>query len=163
MRDNNECGPYINHLIAEHRRLHAMLRVARSRLTNAGGPDCDTTFQDVATTLRRLRRELTHHFAEEEDGGCLDEAVSYCPSLSAAARRIEAEHPELLAEIDRLIAQALDCEHNVQNRIAFGKAFDDLCRNLQSHERAENDLLRQGFGVNFNGDENNHSTVTIDS
>src|SRR5262245_21976382 len=133
MRDKSDCRPYVQHLIAEHRRLHALLREARTRLANAGGPDGDVTFHDVTATLQRLRRELTFHFAEEEDGGCLEEAVSCCPSLSVEARRIKAEHPELLADVDSLIAQSLDCQGNVQNRILFSKAFDDVCRNIHAH------------------------------
>jgi iron-sulfur cluster repair protein YtfE (RIC family) len=162
MRDYNECQPYVDHLLAEHRRLHALLRQARSAIIQSGGPDRDASLADVAATLRHLREELKHHFAEEEVGGCLDEAVSRCPRLSAEARRIESEHPELLHEIDRLIAQALDGDQSVANRIALEKSFSDLCQQLHAHEAAENALLRQGFGTNVNGDENGQSNLIHD-
>jgi len=150
----NECRPYIDHLLAEHRRLHAMLLQARSAISEGGSPDrADDSFADVVRVLRNVRQELQHHFAEEEAGGCLEQAVSHCPRLSAELRRIEAEHPEMLNEIDRLIAQALDGEQTVENRLALENEFDDLCRQLHAHEAAENNLLRQGFGANVNGDE----------
>lgn len=151
MRAYEECRCYVEHLIAEHRRLHRMLRLAQHAIVAAHGPDRDADKADVARILSQVRGELAHHFAEEEEGGCLDEAVSHCPSLSAEARRIEGEHPELLKDVDRLIADAMDSDQSVENRIALERGFDGLCRQLNAHEAAENALLRKGFGANMNG------------
>jgi hypothetical protein len=162
MRNYDECRCYVEHLIAEHRRLHRMLRLARAAIAGSGGPDRDATCADIVRVLRLVRDELEHHFAQEEGGGCLDEAVSNSPSLSAEARRIEAEHPQLLANVDQLIAQALDCDQSVEKQVALGRGFDDLCRQLDAHEAAENVLLRKGFGTNVTGDENAQPTLTHD-
>jgi len=162
MRDYSECQPYVDHLMSEHRRLHAMLRQARAAILQSGGPDRDATLIDVVGTLRHVRAELERHFAEEEEGGCLDEAVSRCPQLSSEAKRIEAEHPELLHEIDRLIAEALDGDQSVASRIALEHAFGDLCQQLHAHEAAENALLQQGFGTNVNGDDDGQSNLIHD-
>jgi len=131
-------------------------------MVGSGGPDGDTTCADIVRVLRQVREELAHHFAEEEAGGCLDEAVSRCSSLSAEARRIEAEHPQVLEDLDRLIAQALDCDKSVEKQIALKRGFDELCQQLVAHEAAENVLLRKGFGVNVNGDENGQTTLIYD-
>src|SRR6188474_315829 len=144
MRDYNECRCYVEHLIAEHRRLHRMLRLARAAIVASGGPDRDAPGADIVRVLRQVREELEHHFAQEESGGCLDEAVSRCPPLSADARRIEAEHPQLLSSVDRLIAHALDCDQAVEKRVALERGFEDLCRQLDAHEADENVLLRKG-------------------
>ena len=151
MRTYDECRCYVDHLIAEHRRLHRMLRSARSAMIHASGPDHDATTADIVRMLRQVRDELANHFAEEEGGGCLEEAVSHCPTLSAENRRIEAEHPQLLVSIDRLIAQAMDCDQSVDKRIDLERGFDELCSQLNAHEAAENVLLRKGFGANLNG------------
>ena len=152
MRDYEECQPYVNHLVAEHRRLHAMLHQARASIMQSGGPDRDASVNDILHALRNIRSELAHHFAEEEAGGCLDEAVCHCPRLAAEAKRVEAEHPELLAEIDRLIAEALDSEQSVANRLSMERDFEQLYRQLCAHEAAENAILRQAFGTNVNGE-----------
>src|SRR5262245_36051024 len=103
MRTFEECRCYVDHLIAEHRRLHRMLRLAGSSIRPAPGTGRIATRAEVLKVLRDVREELAHHFAQEEEGGCLDEAVSCCPSLSPEAHRIEAEHHRLLECIDRLI------------------------------------------------------------
>jgi len=153
MRDYEECRPYIAHLLAEHRRLHTMLGQARASIVQSGGPDRDASVADVVRVLAHIRSELAHHFAEEEGGGCLDEAVCRCPRLSADARRIEAEHPELLHEIDLLIARAKDSEQSVTERLSLERDFEHLSRQLCAHEAAENAILRQAFGTNVNGEE----------
>jgi len=150
MRADEECRCYVDHLIAEHRRLHRMLRVARNAITPPGSPE-SVPGTDIVKLLSEVREELEHHFAQEEGEGCLEEAVSRCPSLSDEVRRIEAEHPRLLEGIDALIAQARDADRSVQGRIEVAREFDELCAQLDAHEGAENALLRRGFGVNVNG------------
>src|SRR5262245_19785727 len=110
---------YVEHILAEHRRLHAMLRLARSAILQSGGPDRDATPADVARILRHVREELAHHFTEEEGGGCLEEAVSRCPRLSGQARSIQARHPELRRHIDSLITRVEAGEPSPASRIAI--------------------------------------------
>jgi iron-sulfur cluster repair protein YtfE (RIC family) len=162
MRDYTECQTYVTHLLAEHRRLHALLRQVQATIVHSGSPDRDASPADVVATLRKVRSELEAHFAEEDSGGCLEEAVSRVPRLAAEAERIEAEHPELLFELDRLIAQAQEGGQSIESRLAIEKMFDDLCRQLHAHEAAENALLRQGFGANVNGDENSPADLIQD-
>jgi hypothetical protein len=152
MRAYDECRCYVDHLVAEHRRLHRMLRVARNAIMPPTSSTENAPAADIVKLLSEVRVELQHHFTEEEDGGCLEEAVSRCPSLSDEAHHIEAEHPRLLEEIDRLIALARDADQSVQGRIAIAHEFDELCAQLDAHEGAENALLRKGFGVNVNGE-----------
>lgn len=162
MRDYEECRPYIDHLQAEHRRLHHMIQQARGAVIQSGGPDHDASVADILRILRNMREELAHHFAEEEAGGCMDEAVSRCPRLAAEVQRIEAEHPELLAQLDGLIVEAADVEKSVKHRVAFENAFDNLSRQIHAHEAAENAILRQGFGSNVNGEDTGTTAVIVE-
>jgi iron-sulfur cluster repair protein YtfE (RIC family) len=154
MYANEGCPIYVEHVLAEHRRLHNMLRLARAAIVQSGGPDRDATTADLVRVFQQVRSELAHHFAEEEGGGCLEEAVSRCPRLSGQARRIEAEHPALLRDLDALIVGAQASEKSVEARQRMEQAFKALCERLHAHEAAENNLLRQAFGANVNGDEN---------
>jgi hypothetical protein len=153
MDHHDVANSLIGHLLAEHRRLHVMLRLVRAAVLQRGGPDRDATTEDVVRLLVRIREELARHFAEEEAGGCLEEAACRCPSLSAQVRTIQGEHITLLAEVDRLIERAATCE-KPDARHEFETDFAKLCERLHAHEAAENDVLRRGFGSNTNGDEN---------
>jgi len=158
MREDDECHSFVEHLIAEHRRIHRMLRLAHHTITGAHGSEQDAPPAVVVRVLQQVREELEHHFSQEESGGCLHEAVSRCPPLSAEAQRIEAEHPDLLLGIDRLIAQALDADQSLEKRIAIEVAFDDVCRQLDAHEAAENALLRKGFSIHVESTDSNSVT-----
>jgi hypothetical protein len=158
--DNTHC--YTDHVLAEHRRLHAMLRDMRAAIVHSTGPDEPQSFAHVSSILQRLQDELRHHFAEEEGGGCLDEAVSRCPRLSDEVKRVEAEHPEILAEIDRMIRDAGRLPPTTQNQLALQREFDELYRRLHDHEAAENRILAQGFGIAANGEDNIQPPLILD-
>lgn len=160
MRDYEDCRPYVQHVYAEHRRLHRMLQEARAAIRQCSPEERNPRILEV---LRRIRSELQQHFAEEEGGGCMDEAVCRCPSLGGELHRIEEEHPELLAACDRLIARALDAGPSVEDHTALTREFDDLCHQLHAHEAAENELLAKGFGSTGTLDENGHVPLIVDA
>ena len=162
MRTDDECRCYIDHIVAQHKRLHSMLRQMRTAIHQSVQPDEHPSFAAIAQILARLREELQHHFAEEEAGGCLDEAVSRCPSLSAEAKRIEAEHADILAQLDRLRDEAGSLAPTPQNQLAIQRDFDQLHRQLHKHEAAENRLLADGFGVQANGDDADYTALIHD-
>lgn len=162
MRDDDEIRCYVQHLATEHRRLHGILRHLRDSLVYAVGPDEAPSFSEVVRILVRLRDELARHFAQEDAGGCLDEAVSHCPTLSAEVRRIESEHPQLLAEVDRLVARAKQLEPTTVNQFALDHEFEALFHRLRTHEKSEADLLRQAFGTSYEEQPDSHSTLIHD-
>lgn len=141
------CRQSAVHLIAEHRRVHRMLHIARAAVGGRGGPYRDAGSTDVVQVLRQVRAELEHHFAEEKTGRYLEEVIRRYPQFAAEAQRIESEHPRLLENADRLIAQAMDCDQSVQKRIDLAREFDELCRQLDAHEAAENVLLRKDIDL----------------
>jgi iron-sulfur cluster repair protein YtfE (RIC family) len=155
-REDTESRSYVNHLLSEHRRLHHLLRDARRALAVSGVRKSPAECVEV---LGRVRDELRSHFADEEEGGCLAEAVSRCPSLSAETRAIEAQHPALLMRLDTLIDRISRCDASTECRIETVRDFDDLLRELRSHEAAENNILRRGFGTNVVDDDEAEITL----
>ena len=162
MREDQDCRCYIDHLFAEHRRLHALLKQMRAAIAQSVGPDETPSFAAAQRTLALLHQELAHHFAQEESGGCMDEAVSRCPRLAGEEHRIEGEHSQILAELDQLIAQTKSLPPTHANQLAVQRAFDRLCQRLHDHERAENGLLAQGFGLAASGDESAQRPLILD-
>jgi len=160
MRDYEECQPYIDKLLVEHRRLRQMLREAQEAIAGGGGDPSAAV--EAVLVLTNIRDELAHHFAEEEEGGCLEEAVLRCPQLAGETRRIEAEHPRILAGLDGLIAQAKKGMRTPRDRAALAQKFDHVCQEVHAHEAAENRLLRQGFNTMFNGEELGEASPLFD-
>src|SRR5690606_34426338 len=90
-----DCLPILTHLHAEHRRLHRSILDLR-KADGEGSPE-------LLTLLLELREELGRHFDEEDAGGCFEEAMARCPPVATDVERLTAEHPYLLAELDRLL------------------------------------------------------------
>jgi hypothetical protein len=55
MRTYDECRCSAIHLIAEHRRVHRMLHMARAAIGGSGGPYRDAAFADTVQVLRQVR------------------------------------------------------------------------------------------------------------
>lgn len=141
---------FVTHMLAEHRRLHRMLVLACRSLA----AESSTWPVEFEQSLLDLKTNLQRHFAEEEQGGCLDQAVSLHPKLSPQLKHIEEEHPKLLTAVDRLLAQAKDARDTVQDRTALLADLDSLCRDLHAHEAAESEILRRGFDVELESEAN---------
>jgi hypothetical protein len=145
---DQETAPYILHLRVEHRRLNAALGQIGGLLLDLDGTGAKYPPTQLVESLLELRWKLRHHFAEEEAGGCIEEAVSRCPSLSSDARVIEAQRPNLMKELDGVI-QRVRCERPGTVEVAaMQRAFEQFAGTLQQHESAERRILQMGFGVN---------------
>lgn len=135
---------FVVHMRDEHRRLRELLiRIEQNWIVADEGSE--PVAPQLSKSLQELRSELVHHFAEEENGGCLEEAACRCPSLSHDVRRVEGEHVTLLNELDAVIK---DVPADADSA-AFPKqheAFKRFTAKLRNHETAENQLLETAFG-----------------
>ena len=147
MRTHNECESFVDHLRLEHRHLHEALRGATAAMEawrrTSGHAERG---EIVLDRLLSLRDELANHFREEESGGCMEEAVSRCPSVSLDAKAVTAEHPVLQAELDRIIGRVKSLSLPESTVAAIDAEFRELAKRLHAHEAGENRILRYGFG-----------------
>ena len=147
MSNVDECRAYVVHLRIEHRKLHGALQRIQRDWRGAGAElQIHGQRPSVIQELRELRTHLAEHFAEEDAGGCLEEAVCRCPRLGPEADRIESEHPALLAELDDIIARSRSGTELGQPSHVEQK-FQDFAEKLHAHETAENHLLEDAFGI----------------
>jgi len=146
MDESSDNAAYVLHLRTEHQRLD---NVARTIL-NAFVESCEQQQlfnpDNMADAMLRLSQQMSGHFQVEEDGGCLEQAVSLCPNLSAQASQIQAEHQPLLSELDSIakltrLAESKEAQDEVHER------FQLFVYELQAHEAAENRLLELAFGL----------------
>ena len=144
MNGANQCGTYLQHIQAEHHRLNRVLAEIGRQFAI---PSCEASAQAMLRGIREglegLLDELRRHFAEEEDGGCLDEAAAHCPSLGPRARDLVHEHPHLDRELEHLIAAMKTGEGDGKE---WQYKFETFASDLRAHERAENQVLQTAFG-----------------
>jgi iron-sulfur cluster repair protein YtfE (RIC family) len=134
----------LGHVLAEHRDLFHLLLSVRSALANAGPPTTDRR-SEVLDSMHHLRDHLADHFAKEEQGGFLEEAVARIPRLSAAVQSILGQHPLLLANLDRVIE---DLEASPADSGAWARAnhdFEAFSARMTAHERSENAVVQSGY------------------
>jgi hypothetical protein len=140
MKNGEECLAYVEHLRREHRHLGDAMRAINDEMAKQA-----TVTLELVNELKALAAELQHHFREEEEGGCIEEAVSCCPSLSPEAKRLEREHPELRSAVAEVIQRA-ESGASAEGQAEVRRLFADFSRRLLAHEAAENRILAEAFG-----------------
>jgi hypothetical protein len=139
------CLAYVQRQEAEHRELNELLgevgtmvqRRATMPVTPLGALNDEG---NVRTALARVRGHLARHFAEEEEGGCLEEAACRVPGLGGEVRQIEAEHGLILGTLDELILKE-------ERRGIAPEDFDRFVAAIRDHEAREDHVLERGFNL----------------
>lgn len=153
MHGGDERYAFVDHMLAEHRRVDQLVRRALAAIPSWEETDQPQWLPLMMQGLSAIRTELAHHFQGEEQGGCLEEAVARCPSLAAEVQCVEREHGELLEHLDALIAR---CETTACPSAAKARAVDQelrhVVRELRLHEAHENRIMQRGFGVCLEGE-----------
>jgi iron-sulfur cluster repair protein YtfE (RIC family) len=140
----------LGHVLAEHRDLFNLMHAAQTAFTAAGPPTPERR-AEICESLHMLRDHLGDHFMQEEQGGFLEEAMTRVPRLSSAVRSIVAQHPALLAELDRVIDQLTIVEKSgagpaeAKSWSAAVHAFEAFAAHMAAHERSENAVVQEGY------------------
>jgi hypothetical protein len=137
----------LGHLLCQHRDLHARLLALRADF--AADPATPPPLDAIRHRLVDLRDHLRDHFDQEETGGFLEESIARMPRLSAAAREVVAEHPQLLAEIDALLASLPGRNLRAEVWQEAARRFATFTDHLLAHERNENAVVQQGYNEDF--------------
>jgi len=134
----------LGHILGQHRELHAQLLAVKAAFAAEQAPGGGRAVA-VRTMLVSLREHLRSHFEQEEGEGFIEESVARVPRLSPAARKVLAEHPRLLAELDGLLDRlpAADISRGAWREAS--RAFAVFADHLQAHERSENAVVQEGY------------------
>lgn len=134
----------LGHVLAEHRELFQLISQAKHAFNDTGRP-LGKRREFARETLTTLRHHLADHFAQEERGGFLEEAVTRVPRLGRRMEEILQQHPPLLAELDSLTAALADSQLDPTDWRAIGQQFETFVGHLQAHERSENAVVQEGY------------------
>ena len=149
-RDYENCLAYVTHLRDEHERIDARM----SAIADAW-EDCQKSPQSREVLLRLLGEmelllaQLAHHFREEEEDGCLEEAAAREPHLCHRVDTLEHAHPGLTEQLESLVARVRGLTQPRDTIEQLQAAYTDFAAQLQSHEEAENEVLAKAFGIDL--------------
>jgi len=148
MKNGDNKFAYVDHMLTEHRRLDQLVRRTTSALPSWEEMDAQDWLPRMTNGLVAIRTELAHHFHDEEQGGCLEEAVARCPQLSAQVQKIEGQHEEILTRLNELIDRC-QCAGKLtpQQSLAIEQELRQIVGELRVHESLENRIMQQGFSV----------------
>lgn len=98
-------------------------------------------FGEMHDRLQLIRAHLKAHFRHEEQSGFFQQIAEREPDYAPQCDRLVAEHQTLLNELDRLCTRLGTAEPEFENWGAANRAFEDLLRKLENHEKQEHSLF----------------------
>jgi iron-sulfur cluster repair protein YtfE (RIC family) len=91
--------------------------------------------------LATVEQLVVAHFAREEGGGHLEDALKAAPRYHNHAQRLREEHGELLRELRAIRELAEQAETSPEGWAAVYRAYDAFAEHLQAHDEAENEIM----------------------
>jgi len=126
-------------VVEQHRRLRELLSQIQTALDQR-----QIGMAEVGDLLARLGDQLIRHFALEESGGYLCEALLHAPQLVRRANDLLAQHPKMARQARSLAAEPVaaaggDWWGETHQR------FTAFAHELREHERREDRLLQEAY------------------
>jgi hypothetical protein len=149
MHERDEKFAFVDHLVAEHRRLdHLLVQSAAVIRDDAGG--AKQWLPRLTATVTALRCELAQHFGAENQGGCLEEAAARCPAVSLDVRRLVCEQDELIERLDEMLGRCQTTTELTTTQVgAIEQELRLIVSEVRRHETQESRVVERGFSVNL--------------
>lgn len=136
----------LSHLTAEQRHLHCRLQKLQKLFTTDNGKlPTPERMNELHRELAVLRRQLEALYKQEEEGGLLEEATAQRPTIGPHVMALNQEHPELLAETDRLMIYCQGTPVSTEFWHVLGEQYRALKQRLCEHELQSTRLVQAGF------------------
>jgi hypothetical protein len=129
---------------------HGSVRVALSALTSRVdrvptlADRCDS-HSELLGLIGDIEALLKAHFAFEEAGGHLGDALSVAPRLSQRAAHLQSDHRRLTAAFAELASFARRMGQADENWELVGVKIREFVVSLQAHELEENRLVQEAY------------------
>ena len=145
---------YVASVRADHRHQGSLVHHVRSALASGAKSNWDqASVQQILASLDELHQHLGQHFAREEEGGYLEEALVHAPRLKDQAAQLMAEHPQLLKRFGDLLTAAKNGKQEQPQWPLLASDLNKAIDELVKHEMGENQLLQDAFAADLNLDE----------
>lgn len=135
----------VHQLHAEHGKLHQSLAEIRNQFDACQKEAGPVKAKCLADLIQRMQTHIEAHFAHEERGGWLEEAVVRAPHLSHRLTLLEKQHTTLRSQIAKLVEMAKTHDGSVQCSTRLRDHFERFAKQLLEHEAEEERVLAEGF------------------
>lgn len=128
-------------LLEEHQQLQKILSQVGTMLATRSEAS-----SRVAEKITALCDSVASHFAHEEEGGYMSGAIAAAPHFGPWAKKLEAQHPQLLGRLKQLKTLG---EQRIRSSGWWEQLeteFGEFASQFLEHEQAENCLLQEAFG-----------------
>ena len=124
--------------------LHSLLDALESRFASQ-----ELANRSLVSLLNSLASHLQTHFEFEESEDYFSSLSKRAPRLSSEIARLQAEHHELLREVDDMIAKArvAFAEHKQTPTLAC--QYIEFLKQFEEHEAAEKKLLQEAYNLDI--------------
>lgn len=143
--DKTAVSLLVRQLQSEHDKLRQLLDEVRGELAVCHLKPGAARGQCLIEAVRPLQEHLETHFANEEQGGWLEEAVVRAPHLAHRLTMLEHEHAPLRRHVAELLEIVATTECSAARLAQFQNRFDQFVAELKRHEAAEEQVLAEGF------------------
>ncbi|HWB12285.1 MAG TPA: hemerythrin domain-containing protein [Gemmataceae bacterium] len=132
----------------EHREMGNLLQ----RVRHATADGCDWSHdaaREARTAIEALERRLRQHFAQEEEGGYLEQALAAAPRLSRPAAELLRQHPAMLAQASTALSTAREAVSDSTRWSVLKQQVEELMSALVGDERSESAIVQEAFNTGF--------------
>lgn len=140
MADETFNHDYFEMLKREHRELGGAIHVAKDAFA-AGAADPNA----IREAIGHLCQLVKSHFAHEEEGGYMREAIQRAPRITKRAEKLLEEHEMMLAAIKELCETARRADDAEITSGELKSAFTAFINELSQHEAGENSILQEAY------------------
>jgi hemerythrin len=141
---------YVEGVRADHLELRALVRGIEKLLEAAEAAGWGKAeVHELLLAIENLGRHLRQHFAEEEAGGYMEEALALAPRFGPQAQRLVNEHPVMLEQMDHLTELARRCYEQGQAGAELCGRLREFFATLRAHDAAENRILQEAFNTDL--------------
>jgi hypothetical protein len=131
---------------AEHREMRQLVHALRDAV-NRNRPWSREVAREAVHAVEAMQTHLRHHFAQEEAGGYLEQALAMAPRFNDEAQVLLAQHASMLKLIDQVDQVAQGAIEDAELWPQVKLQVKELLRKLLAHESAENRIVQQAFNV----------------
>lgn len=141
---------YVHGVRADHAELETIDRALRASL-DAGEraqwkPEATL---EILKQLESMSQHLERHFANEEAGGYMEEALALAPRFSSQAAQLLKQHAHLNQSFAQLLSAAQRVKDSPESWSCLTQQIVELLKKLEAHEAAENRIMQEAFNVDL--------------